>query len=53
MLVLLNLLNELAKRDKCEDFRAFFLLFATSLMHSIMKEDELEINHISQTLKLL
>ena len=30
--VLLNLLNELRKRDKYEDCRAFYLFFATSLI---------------------
>ena len=29
--VLLDLLNELRKRDKCEACRAFYLFFATSL----------------------
>ena len=28
--VLLNLLNELGKRDKCEACRVFYLFFATS-----------------------
>ena len=34
--VLLNLLNELGKRDKCEACRAFNLFFATSLINSII-----------------
>ena len=29
--VLLNLLNELGKRDKCKAYRVFYLFFATSL----------------------
>ena len=29
--VLLNLLNELGKRDNCEACRAFYLFFATSV----------------------
>ena len=41
--VLLNLLNELGKRDKmreikCEACRAFYLFFATSLINSIIQE---------------
>ena len=38
--VLLNLLNELRKRDKCEASRAFYLFFATSLINSIIQEHE-------------
>ena len=38
--VLLNLLNELGKRDKNEACRAFFLFFATSLINSIIQEHE-------------
>ena len=43
--VLLNLLNELRKRDKmlgikCEACRAFYLFFATSLINSIIQEHE-------------
>ena len=38
--VLLNLLNELGKRDKCEACRAFYLFFATSLIKSIKQEHE-------------
>ena len=34
--VLLNLLNELRKRDKFEACRAFYLVFATSLTNSII-----------------
>ena len=37
---LLNLLNELGKRDKCEACRAFYLFFATSLINSIIQEHE-------------
>ena len=39
--VLLNLLKELRKRDKCEACRAFNLFFATSLI-SIIHEYELD-----------
>ena len=35
--VLLNLLNELGKRDK---MREFYLFFATSLINSIIQEHE-------------
>ena len=35
--VLLNLLNELGKRDKCGACRAFYLFFATSLINSIIQ----------------
>ena len=38
--VLLNLLNELRKRDKCEACRAFYLFFTTSLINSIIQEHE-------------
>ena len=38
--VLLNLLNELGKRDKCKACRAFYLFFATSLINSIIQEHE-------------
>ena len=38
--VLLNLLNELGKRDKCEACRAFYLFFAASLINSIIQEHE-------------
>ena len=38
--VLLNLLNELGKRVKCEACRAFYLFFATSLINSIIQEHE-------------
>ena len=37
--VLLNLLNELGKR-KCEACRAFYLFFTTSLINSIIQENE-------------
>ena len=35
--VLLNLLNKLGKRDKCETCRAFYLFFAKSLINSIYR----------------
>ena len=38
--VLLNLLNKLGKRDKCEACRVFYLFFATSLINSIIQEHE-------------
>ena len=38
--VLLNLLNELGKRDKCETCRAFYLFFATNLIKSIIRGHE-------------
>ena len=38
--VLLLLLNELGKREKCEACRAFYLLFATGLMNPIIQEHE-------------
>ena len=38
--VLLNLFNELGKRDKCEFCRAFYLCFATSLINSIKQGHE-------------
>ena len=39
--VLLNLLNELGKRDKiCEACRAFHLFFPTSLINSIIQDYE-------------
>ena len=34
--VLLNLLNELGKSDKCEASQAFYLFFASSLIKSII-----------------
>ena len=37
---LLNLLNELGKSVNCEACRAFYLFFATSLIHSIIREHE-------------
>ena len=40
--VLLNLLNELGKRDKCEACRAFNLFFAASLINSIIHVHEHE-----------
>ena len=39
--VLLNLLNKLKKKEiKCEACRAFYHLFATSLINSIIQEHE-------------
>ena len=38
--VLLNLINELGKEIKCEACRAFYLFFATSLINSIIQENE-------------
>ena len=41
--VLLNLLNELGKRDKCEACQAFYLFFTTSLINSIIQEHKCKI----------
>ena len=38
--VLMNLLNELGKEIKCEARRAFYRLFSTSLINSIIQEHE-------------
>ena len=38
--VLLNLLNELRKRDKCEAWWVFYLIFTTSLINSLTQEYE-------------
>ena len=38
--VLLNLLNELGKKDKMGACRAFYRFFATSLINSIIQEHE-------------
>ena len=38
--VLMNLLNELRKRKKCEACRGFYRFFATSLINSIIQEHE-------------
>ena len=38
--VLLNLLNELGKRDKMLRSRAFYLFYATSLINLIIQEYE-------------
>ena len=38
--VLLNLLNELGKANKCEAGRAFYRLFATSLINSVIQEHD-------------
>ena len=38
--VLLNLINELGKEIKCDACRAFYLFFATSLINSIIQEQE-------------
>ena len=37
-IVLLNLLNELGKRDQRRACRAFYLFFAMSLLNSIIQE---------------
>ena len=36
--VLLNVLNKLGKRDKCEACRAFDLFWATRIINSIIQE---------------
>ena len=38
--VLLNLLNELRKRDDCEACRAFYHFFTMSLINSMIHEHE-------------
>ena len=38
--VLLNLLNELRKRDKMRDLPSIYLFYATSLINSIIQENE-------------
>ena len=38
--VLLNLLNELGKRDKCESYRAFYLFSTTSFINSITIQEQ-------------
>ena len=38
--VLLNLLNELGKRDKMRGLPNIFIFFATSLINSIIQEHE-------------
>ena len=38
--VLFNLLNELGKVIKCETCRAFYHFFTTSLINSIIQEQE-------------
>ena len=38
--VLLNLLNKLGKKIKCEACRALYLFFATPLINSIIQEHE-------------
>ena len=38
--VLLNLINELGKEIKCEACQSFYLFFATSLIKSIIQEQE-------------
>ena len=40
VLVFLNLLNELGKRDKMRGLPSILSLFATSLIHSIIHEHE-------------
>ena len=41
--VLLNLLNELRKRDKMRGLSSFSLFFATRLINSIIQEHEYKI----------
>ena len=48
--VLLNLLNELGKSDKCKACRAFYHFFTTSLINSITQEHDLSYD-INITLK--
>ena len=51
--VVLNLLNELRKRDKREACRAFYRFFGTSLINSIIQEYKCKILLIIiMTLKL-
>ena len=38
--VLLNLLNQLGKRNKCEACQAFYFFFATNFINSITQEHE-------------
>ena len=38
--VLLNLLNELGKRDKMRGLQSIFISFATSIINSIIQEHE-------------
>ena len=38
--VLSILLNEMGEKDKCEACQAFYLFYATSLIHSIIQEHE-------------
>ena len=38
--ILLNILNESGKRDKCEACRAFNFFFATRLINSIVQGNE-------------
>ena len=38
--VLLNLLNELGKRDEMQGLPSIYLFFATSLINSIIQEHE-------------
>ena len=45
--VLLNLLNELGKMMKCDACRAFYYFFATSLINSIIQEQECKILFIT------
>ena len=35
--ILLNLLNELGKRDKCKADQAFYIYFAMSLINSVIQ----------------
>ena len=41
--VLLNLLKEVRKRNKCEACRSFYLFFVTRLINSIIQEHECKI----------
>ena len=45
--VLLNLLNELGKSDKMRSLSSILLLYATSLINSIIKEHECSILFIT------
>ena len=44
---LLNLFDELRKREKFEACQAFYIFFATSLINSIIQEHECEILFIT------
>ena len=51
--VLLNLLNELRKRDKMQACRAFYLFFATSLINSILMEHKNVRFYLSYDIKMI